>query len=215
MKQAAQVSDDIFLGSGISQNNAALVQRLFYGIEHPKWFPHLKQACHILRTERDHRFPRSDGSLLQCHRARIHLKGNGLVGRIIHRYNSAEFVGHRNRQRKLRRVSSNVLKDMLLSACPELRTVVGSCPEFEEGLEDLRSGLKRGRHWYALAAKFGAGILAVVPVHPSFGLSSISRIEDMPDKAFDLLIDMLERRRGEFLCRLCRALSRMRDVSYS
>jgi hypothetical protein len=112
-------------------------------------------------------------------------------------------------------VSAKVLKDMLREACPELRTAVDSGPEFKEGLGHLRTALKRGRHWYALSEKFGAGILAAVPVHSGFGLSSITRIEDMPDEEFSVLINALERHREYFLHRLSRALSGMRDLFLS
>ena len=212
MKQPVQFWNEIHTGKDVDSSSATKIQRLFYGIGHPKWFYHLRETCRILREERDQRFPTSDGSLSQCYGADIHLNENGLVGRILRRYNSMELVCHRNGQRKSRRVSSNVLKDMLRKASPELRTAVESSPEFVKGLGHLRSGLNRGRHWYALSEKFGTGILAVVPIHSSFGLPSIAKIEDMPDKAFDVLIDALERHRGDFLHRLSRALSGMRDL---
>ena len=61
-----------------------------------------------------------------------------------------------------------------------------------------------GRQW--------AEILAVVPIHPSFSLPSTTTIEDMPDKAFDVLIDALKRHGDDFLHRLNRALSEMRGL---
>ena len=61
-----------------------------------------------------------------------------------------------------------------------------------------------GRQW--------AEILAVIPIHPSFSLPSATTIEDMPDKAFDVFIDALERHGDDFLHCLNRALSEMRDL---
>jgi hypothetical protein len=146
MMQPANFLNEILTDNDIDQNYAIMIQKLFYGIGHPQWFRHLRDACRILRRKQDQRFPTSDGSLPQSFRLVIHWKENGLVGRILRRFGFADLVRHRNKRRGSQRVSAKVLKDMLREACPELRTAVDSGPEFKEGLGHLRTALKRGRH---------------------------------------------------------------------
>ena len=51
-----------------------------------------------------------------------------------------------------------------------------------------------------------------MPVHPTFSLSNITNIEDMPNRAFDVLLDALEAYSGDFLRRLSQALLGMPDL---
>jgi hypothetical protein len=101
---------------------------------------------------------------------------------------------------------------MIREACPELQTATKSSPEFKKRVKELKNALDRGRHWYALSVKFGPGILAIVPAHPAFGLANMTKVEDMPNKAFNVLLDALEAQSGDFLRRLSRALSEMSDL---
>ena len=192
-------------------NEGVIIQKLFYGIGHPKWFSHLRNACRILRRKEE-RFPTSNGSLPQSFRLVKHVEDNNLAGPILRRYALVDLIRHRNGQRRSQRVSTEVLVSMLREACPELRTAAEESPEFEKGFRDLKHALYRGRHWYALSEKFGPGILALVPAHPAFGLSNMTDTEDMPNKAFDVLIDALEAHSGDFLRRLSQALSGMPDL---
>ena len=51
-----------------------------------------------------------------------------------------------------------------------------------------------------------------VPAHPAFGLPNMTKVEDMPDKAFNVLLDALQAQSGDFLRRLSRTLSEMTDL---
>ena len=202
MKQPAKFMNEVLTDNDINQKDAIMIQKLFFGIGHPRWFSHLREACRILRAEHAERFPTSNGSLTQTFQLVKHLQDNELAGRILRRYGLVDLVRHRDSQRKSQRVSTTVVINMIREACPELQTATKSSPEFKKRVKELKNALDRGRHWYALSVKFGPGILAIVPAHPAFGLANMTKVEDMPDKAFNVLLDALEAQSGDFLLKL-------------
>ncbi|KAK6424049.1 hypothetical protein LTR81_003436 [Elasticomyces elasticus] len=133
------------------------------------------------------------------------------IRRVLRRYGLADIVSYRNTTRTSRRASPSTLKRMLRDACPELQTANEDSVEFQDGLKILTQDLKDGRNWYALAQKFGPGILAVVPAQPDFGISNTG-IEKMPEHACKILIDALEGHRGQSLRTMSQALSKMPDL---
>lgn len=72
--------------------------------------------------------------------------------------------------------------------------------------------MKSGRHWAALADKFGDGILALIPVHSAFGLNNTKRIEIVRDKTFQAFLSLLEEHRARSLHRLSQSLSGLKDL---
>lgn len=96
---------------------------------------------------------------------------------------------------------------MIREACLELLEAAVSDPKFQETLNTLTHALKNGRHWAKLANNFGDGIIALIPLHPAFGPTNTKHIEDVPDKAFQALLSMLEGHRAESLHSLGQSLS--------
>ncbi|KAK4926161.1 hypothetical protein LTR49_006865 [Elasticomyces elasticus] len=211
MKHPHTFLEEIRNQSKLDQGIAVLIQRSLYGFGHPKWFCLLKHACNVLRGQHGQRFPTSDRSLTQSCRLVANVRDNDLIGRVLRRYGLADIVSYRNTTRTSRRASPSTLKRMLRDACPELQTANEDSVEFQDGLKILTQDLKDGRNWYALAQKFGPGILAVVPAQPDFGISNTG-IEKMPEHACKILIDALEGHRGQSLRTMSQALSKMPDL---
>lgn len=118
----------------------------------------------------------------------------------LHQVRQTRRLRHEKRtseQENCGRAASRALKDMLAQAYPDLKA---HTVDYNRQLTSLKNRLSQGRNWHMLAARFGTGVLALVPTDGDFNVHDRD-IERLPVDDFKLLLEILDKQRGGFLCK--------------
>ncbi|EPE34351.1 hypothetical protein GLAREA_10045 [Glarea lozoyensis ATCC 20868] len=111
------------------------------------------------------------------------------------------------------RSKTRALTDLMQTLYPDLSpdsegiTTAGGC-EYTRKLTKLRNRLACARNWYQFEETFPGAILALIPCATGDLSISIDHVEKLPSDVLKIFLDYLKERRGVFLSKMSRILSK-------